>query len=211
MDEDQPESTEYKPLTAPVDPSASEAETGAGQQSEGESDDSRSRDGSSRDSRESNKEFFAQLALRITEHSGPLPPPEVLGAYEKAIPGSGKSIIRMAVSAANHRREINLRHARFQRRVLELKGRESLLGQVFAFTLALVAIVGGIVLLFAEKPVAGLGTIITAAVALITAFIAGKLIRPADAEPAKEDRERGDRKETAPARNTTPTVSTSRQ
>lgn len=126
---------------------------------------------------EERQEFFAELALRISSHSGPLPHPEFLEAYEKAVPGSGKIIVKMAKDGATHRQEINRAHIRFQRRALELKARESLLGQIFAFALALVVLGGGLVLLGLDKSLGGLGSIITAAVALVSVFIAGKLLK----------------------------------
>ena len=43
-------------------------------------------------------------AIRVSSFSGPLPPPKMLGEYEKVLPGSADRIIKLAEDHAQHRR-----------------------------------------------------------------------------------------------------------
>jgi hypothetical protein len=46
---------------------------------------------------------------RLSIHSGPLPPPETLVQYNQAYPGCAEDIVRMAVSQAEHRQQLERR------------------------------------------------------------------------------------------------------
>lgn len=63
------------------------------------------------------------------------------------------------------------------RDALRAKKVESLIGQVFAFVIAMTAILGGIVLAAYGFSLAGLTALVSALVALVTAFIANQYFR----------------------------------
>lgn len=93
--------------------------------------------------------------LKYTHHiefsTGPLPQPETLGGYEGIVPGAAERIIRMAENQLSHRHDQELARLHAD---IKLEGR----GQWMAFVVALVALVGGMVLLAFDKSVAGLAT-----------------------------------------------------
>ena len=63
------------------------------------------------------------------EFSGPLPHPQLLNQYNEVIPGGADRIVKLTENQAAHRQSLESR------------------AQVFTFILALVALVGGIVLI----------------------------------------------------------------
>ena len=69
--------------------------------------------------------------------SGPLPDPEAIAAYERALPGAADRIFRMAEREQEHRHQTDLRES--QRRHATI-----VLGQMFAFTLGIFGVCGGI-------------------------------------------------------------------
>lgn len=72
-----------------------------------------------------------------SEFSGPLPHPEILAKYEEILPGSALRIFEMAETQASHRRGMEAKY-------LNLSGRDSLMGILFGFAIALSGIIGGI-------------------------------------------------------------------
>ena len=75
---------------------------------------------------------------------GPLPAAEELKQYERILPGAAERILSMAKHQAAHRQALEKRDAQDQR-----------LGIVFAFTLALVALIVGCLVVLHDHPVPG--------------------------------------------------------
>ncbi len=101
------------------------------------------------------------------KYQAPLPPPAMLEHYERVLPGSADRILRMAEQQSAHRQELEARKLRSDIR------NESL-GQILAFTLALVGLLGGLFLAYEGKSLAGLTTFITTLVSLLGLFIFGR-------------------------------------
>lgn len=93
------------------------------------------------------------ISYRSTRFSGPLPSPETLHEFEQVLPGLAERIVRMAEQEADHRRLV-------ERRLVGL----SWAGLVSAATLCLVALIGGMLLLWQGKSLSGLAPIILAMV-----------------------------------------------
>ena len=109
----------------------------------------------------------------------PTLPPEYLEQYEQICPGTGERILLSSVELAEREQEadIKLRHRRQQieEESNRARSRRADRAQWMAFVLSFTAILGGLVLIFLDKPTAGLGAIITATAALIAAFIANQV------------------------------------
>jgi uncharacterized membrane protein len=123
---------------------------------------------------EPTREQLVQI-LAHSAFSGPLPPPGMLAQYNDAVPDGADRIVKMAEEQSSHRRKIESR------------------GQIFAFLLALVAIVGGIVLIALGRSAEGLVPLLSAIAGLIGLFIYGEVrarstrrIEPPE-EPASGD------------------------
>jgi uncharacterized membrane protein len=99
-------------------------------------------------------------SYRSTRFSGPLPSPATLHEFEQVLPGLAERIVRMAEQEAEHRRLI-------ERRLVGL----SWAGLASAVTLCLIALVGGMILLWQGKSLSGLAPIILAMGGLITTLI----------------------------------------
>lgn len=99
----------------------------------------------------------------ITVHSGPLPSPEVLQAFENILPGLANRITALAEGNARDRWATN--HANRIR---------TLLGPIFAFIAALTIFVGSFYLILAGHGGVGLATLIAEIAALVSAFIYGR-------------------------------------
>lgn len=110
---------------------------------------------------------MAGITIRSTRFQGPLPPPAVLVDYDQALPGLGERIVRMAEKEGDHRRSI-------ERSLLHLSG----WGLASAFTLSIVALAGGFVLLWQGKTLGGLAPVVLALGGLITTFILNRDTAP---------------------------------
>lgn len=100
-------------------------------------------------------------------YSGPIPHPDLLLGYEKVIPGSADRILIMAEKQSNHRIEI-------EKYVIENQQKQSRLGQIFAFILAIIGLsIGTILAILGRELVASIifGTTI---LGLVAVFISGK-------------------------------------
>lgn len=117
-----------------------------------------------RSARQHSKTFIAQI-------SSPLPPPEMLAAYERAQPGLIDKIIAMTEHESEHRR--GLEKSKLQAEIHSLQRGDDLISkaQIFAFTLSIIAIIiGGIVgILGAQITGSFIGT--SGVVGIIAAFI----------------------------------------
>ena len=111
-----------------------------------------------------------QSARRV-EFSGPLPHPELFRAYEDTLPGAADRILAMAEG------EQDSRHSRENR------------GQWMAFLVALLALVGGMALVYFDKSVEGLTAMILPIAIIIGIFVTSKRRRAAPPQSASD---RGD-------------------
>ena len=116
--------------------------------------------------------------MRRFHFQGPLPPPQALARYEAVLPGCAERIVSMAEEQAAHRRTL-------ESRVVTGNLAAERRGQVFAFTLALVALVGGVWLIHQGKDAEGLTAIIGALAGLVGVFVYG---RRKDAEERRQKR-----------------------
>ena len=95
---------------------------------------------------------------------GPIPPPNVLGEYDKMLPGAADRIVSMAEAQASHRR--NMEEVELHSDVM-LEAR----GQLFGFVLAVVSLGGGMVLVGLDKTLLGTAAVIGAVAALVGLFV----------------------------------------
>jgi uncharacterized membrane protein len=113
----------------------------------------------------------------ITAHQGPIPAPEIISGYEKVLAGSADRIIKMAEMEQLHRHKLQLKR---QTQI----GLVTLAGQVSAFLLGCIGIVGGILLLYNNKSITGFGTFLTSFAALIGLYFYNK--KPNRPSPPQE-------------------------
>ena len=91
--------------------------------------------------------------------SGPIPPPEILEAYERVVEGSANRILTMAEEQSKHRKKLE--------EIVVLGGsRNQAAGMIFAFVLSLVIVGSGAFLIYHDKSLEGFG--------LIGVFVYGK-------------------------------------
>ncbi len=111
---------------------------------------------------------------------GPLPPPETLAEYDRIYQGCAQEIVAMARSQQTHRQGLETAVVRGNIAAEER-------GQIFAFILGLVVVVGGITLIAFGKPVSGLTSIITAFVTLAGVFIYGRWQQKRERQNKREE------------------------
>lgn len=97
-------------------------------------------------------------------YSGPIPPAEEFEKYEKALPGAGDRILKLA------EKEQENRHLMISRG-FKAELTTTVLGQVFAFILGMSGILCGLYLVSEGKQLAGFSAFITALAAIVAAFI----------------------------------------
>jgi len=108
-----------------------------------------------------------RVSASISAFQGPLPPPEMLERYNQVVPNGADRIVGMAETQLRHRQGL-------ESTVVNGNVTSQKPGQVFAFILGFIAIVGGIVLIGIDKNTQGLAAIITAFVALAGVFVYGR-------------------------------------
>lgn len=105
-------------------------------------------------------------------------PPDYLQAYEEFCPGAGRKILLSSHELAEREQEVELElRKREQSRRESDSDRASNRAdraQVFAFVLALITLIGGIVLTAIGRDVGGLAAIITPVVGLVAVFIVNR-------------------------------------
>jgi len=104
-----------------------------------------------------------QARVQTEYFSGPLPPPSLLARYNDVVPNGAERILAMAERQSAHREKLE---AQVVAGNLESQRR----GSLYAFLLALVAIVGGIFLIHEGKSASGLATVISALAGLVSIF-----------------------------------------
>ncbi|MCK4395914.1 DUF2335 domain-containing protein [candidate division WOR-3 bacterium] len=107
------------------------------------------------------------FALKRFFFSGPLPPPELFKKYEEILPGSAERILKMAENQSTHRQEL-------EKRVVFSSTRNETLGVIFAFIIFMIAVGLGTLLIYNNKDVEGLVTIVFTVLGGIGVFIYGK-------------------------------------
>lgn len=99
--------------------------------------------------------------------SGPIPPPEILEAYERVVKGSANRILTMAEEQSKHRKKLE--------EIVVLGGsRNQAAGMIFAFVLSLVIVGSGAFLIYHDKSLEGFGLILSDLLGLIGVFVYGK-------------------------------------
>ncbi len=117
-------------------------------------------------SRNNKDEIIAQEIS--VERSGILPIPNELEAYEKICPGVTKILLEEFQKQSTHRMGL-------EDTVIKSGVENSKRGQIFAFILALVALILGFILLILDKNVAGLTSILASLITPIGIFIYGNI------------------------------------
>lgn len=120
-------------------------------------------------------EIFTAEVVSEQFFSGPIPHPEILGAFEQAHPGAAAKIFDMAVDEQGHRHLM-------EHRLLGL----SYLGLVFGFVLALFLFGGAFFLLYHDKTLGGLTPIIGGLTALVAIFVLQRRKPPPQDTTAEE-------------------------
>jgi uncharacterized membrane protein len=100
-------------------------------------------------------------------YSGPLPHPEILEHYDRIVPGGAERIFTQFESQAKHRQSI-------ESRVIRSNSFAQIFGAISAFILGLLAIGGGLFLVYVGKSLEGFGVFFTGLSSLVGVYIYGK-------------------------------------
>lgn len=104
----------------------------------------------------------------------------MLAQYNTVFPGCAERIVKMAESQSEHRQHL-------EKSVIESNVKAEQRGQIFAFILGALAIVGGIGLIAFGKDVQGLVAIIGALASLAGVFIWGRWRQEKERERKRQD------------------------
>lgn len=144
----------------------------------------RKRTGRSRPPQERNQQPNKAVAHEIHQQvelfRGPLPPPDVLKAYNEATDDAADRILRMTEAQGEHRRKAEAAII-----TKGLAGTER--GQWFGFIIAMTALIGGILLLLFDKNIQGYATIGAGFAALVSAFVVGRVSQAREQRESAED------------------------
>jgi uncharacterized membrane protein len=114
-------------------------------------------------------------AAHVEHHAGPIPSPKILQAYENISPGLADRIMSMAETETGHRQKMENRVIEADIEAMRKEFAERRIGQLFGLIIGLAALGAGTFTAVYGHPVAGgfMGT--GGVVALVTAFIYGRL------------------------------------
>ena len=112
-----------------------------------------------------------QRQIITRQYQGILPPPESFAQYEKTYPGAAKEILSHATKQIDHRIEV-------ENKLTAAAVSHTKLGIWLAFILIFVVLIGGLLLIFFDKPTAGFAILITEAVAIAALFVARHKLAP---------------------------------
>jgi len=80
-------------------------------------------------------------------YQGPIPPPQILAAFNDIIPDGADRIMRMAEKDQDHKTAMQIKMVEVQDSASRREHSEIIGGQIFAFILCALALVGGIYLI----------------------------------------------------------------
>lgn len=115
-------------------------------------------------------------------YCGPMPHPDMLEKYNQICPGAADRIITMAENQSTHRMACE---KVYLTRSLSQADR----GQVFAFILGLIGILGAIILLAIKVTIPGFTVFFTSLLPLVGAFITGKIKTDKEVKNKKKSEE----------------------
>lgn len=101
--------------------------------------------------------------IEASSFQGPLPHPQILDHYNQILPGAAERIISQWENQAKHRQDL-------ERKVISADIRNSYLGSILGFIIALSAITSGTILAYIGRPSEGIAAIITALAGIIGAY-----------------------------------------
>lgn len=105
--------------------------------------------------------------------SGPVPPPEMIEAYNAIVPGAGKMIFDMAVSQQSHRQAL-------EQSVIKADIRNSKRGSWFGFILGIIGFAVSAYALYLGQPAAAIAIGSASLVSLAGVFVYGTKSRRAE-------------------------------
>lgn len=106
--------------------------------------------------------------VQYSEHSGPLPPPQLLAEYDRIVPGGAERIFAQFESQSAHRQYI-------EKKVIDSNTFVQKFGAFAAFVLGFIAIGGGLLLVYIGKSITGFGAFFGGLASLIGVYVYGKI------------------------------------
>lgn len=115
--------------------------------------------------------------MRVTQSSfaGPLPPPDLMREYVDILDDGGNRIVTMAEKEQAHRHEMDLRELAIEETVTKGDVVRANNGQWMFYSIVLLFVIGGLVGLLLEKPLAGFASLGGAIVAALAGIFGPKL------------------------------------
>lgn len=109
----------------------------------------------------------AQFVIQQQSFAGPIPPPQIMEAYERILPGSADRILKMAEKQSDHRQGL-------ENQVVAGNLAAQVRGQRYAGGLCALLFGGSIYLLSNGIQIGGLSTLALAVAGIVSTFIYGR-------------------------------------
>ncbi len=106
-------------------------------------------------------------AVATASFEGPIPPPNILSAYDQVEPGLANRIVTMAEGEAIHRRGI-------ENKIINAQILETTLGQILGFGIGTITIGGGVLASIYGSALLGASICTVGVVGLVSVFIYGR-------------------------------------
>jgi uncharacterized membrane protein len=121
-----------------------------------------------------------RFTAEISAFHGPVPPPAILAEYNQIIPDGANRILAMAERQQAHRHEL-------EGTVVRSNVTNERRGQLFAFIIAMTAILGGLGLILSGRDTEGLVAILGTLTALASVFVYGRYKQAQEREQKRRE------------------------
>lgn len=112
---------------------------------------------------------------RSYSFAGPLPPPAYMREYVDILGDGGNRIVTMAEKEQNHRHQLDLKEVAIDEAIVTGDGIRANRGQWMFYSIVLIFVLGGLLGLLLEKPLAGFASLGGAVVAALTGIFGPRL------------------------------------
>jgi uncharacterized membrane protein len=122
----------------------------------------------------SQRQPVAFVAAQASSYTGPIPPPEMLAAYERVTPGLGTKLVEAFLSEGDHRRELERRSQQLDEQITIDEAQATRLGMCLAFGVVVIFAGVAVFAFSLGHPWAGASILGATLLGLVRVFVVGR-------------------------------------
>lgn len=134
---------------------------------------------------EKRAEFIRQYFLHVEQYSSPVPPPRIMGDYERILSGSADRILTMAEQRQKAKIELEKQRHGLVEHGFQSSSQREKLGMWLGFGLAAMMMASGTLVILSGFGLEGFGLVASPAIAIAAVYL--KELRGSGNEPAERE------------------------